>query len=337
MVENSSDTIARYDLDCQCIYQNPALERLPSVAALFGKPDDMSAFSASLAGFQEAIAQVRETGCESEYRLRWRGTDGQERWSQVRIAPEYDPRGDIVSVLTIGRDVTELLETERDLLNSQELLRKLLLFQQESNDNLQKKVSWEVYDTLGQLMMVQKMDIDLLRRERLFDAAAMTTHLAKMTANTDAAISLIRSISERLRPVSFNMGIPLALEWIVAKIHRDFDIKCELSLEREDIALGEQQANILFYVVWKTLQSVGDNYGAAHASVDLSVDNGYCALRIKYAGNIRESELFREGNLGFLHMQERVHALGGGMEFLNRETVTVLEIRLPIADGAPNA
>ncbi len=110
LVENSPDTIARYNRDCQRTYVNAAFANRVSggYAALLGtKPTD-SPGGESAVLFEHKIRAVFATGVNLEYEFIWPDRDGKASCSLVRLAAERDAGGEIVSVLSVGRDITEL-------------------------------------------------------------------------------------------------------------------------------------------------------------------------------------------------------------------------------------
>ncbi|WP_197027466.1 PAS domain-containing protein [Marinobacterium lacunae] len=117
LAENSPDGIARYDRLGRCIFINPAL----SAALML---EDIDACDAD--DIQRTFEQFdSEYGCQLRRALRkgeetqalipWRGRDGQWIFSDVRFVPEFDPVGNVVSVLAVGRDVTALKVAEQQL------------------------------------------------------------------------------------------------------------------------------------------------------------------------------------------------------------------------------
>lgn len=332
MAENTPDTIVRYDRNGQQIYANPSYERLlGSSDVLTRSIEESKALSVSAEGYQRAINEAIETGREVEYTLRWEATDHRIIWSQIRIIPERDAQGSIMSVLAIGRDITELVETEQRQHESQKLLRKLLMHQEANYDARQKWAAWEVYDSLGQLLMVQRMDIGMLLRNAFIDDAARKEHLEKMQAVTDKAISIVRSVGSELRPSAFNMGVPLALEWIVEEFCKKTDISCELSLMEENILLDESHANMLFHIVQNALDNIYSHADARHVSVSLQRDNDNYVLKMRDDGRGIDLAVPHEGNLGLYYIQERVHAAGGEVVLFSQDGEgTLLEVRLPV-------
>ncbi|MGZ3857732.1 MAG: PAS domain-containing sensor histidine kinase, partial [Bacteriovorax sp.] len=123
VIENSPDTIVRYDRECRRTYINPAFAAMTGgdTSSLLGKTP-FENFGGSL--YERKIREAFESGVNSQHELQWRGKDGKEFYTHVRLAPEFDLSGKVVSVLGVGRDITE-----RKLMEDQ--LRKAILSRDE--------------------------------------------------------------------------------------------------------------------------------------------------------------------------------------------------------------
>lgn len=125
LAENTPDTIARYDRQAVRTYANPAFARLAGVpaAALLGKkPSD--AGTPEMLAYEAVLLEVVRSGQASEHELSWAGADGLFT-SQIRLVPERGADGEVVSVLAVGRDITQLRRIEQELRVREEGFRTL--------------------------------------------------------------------------------------------------------------------------------------------------------------------------------------------------------------------
>lgn len=110
LVEHSPDTITRYDRECRRIYTNPRMQKDAGVlleALMYKTPEEFPGGEQASA-YQDKIRQVLANGTPGEFELTWRAGTDSEICSHIRLAPEFDPEGVVVSVLAVGRDITEI-------------------------------------------------------------------------------------------------------------------------------------------------------------------------------------------------------------------------------------
>ncbi|MDX1810281.1 MAG: PAS domain S-box protein [Sulfurospirillaceae bacterium] len=118
LIENSPDIITRYDLECRRIYVNPRMQQLlgRSKEEILGKkPSDFSPLSKDIQ-IEEKILLVAKTGKEMLMEVDYVTPTGVQGYGHLRIVPEFDKEGQVVSILTIGHDITERKEMERMIL-----------------------------------------------------------------------------------------------------------------------------------------------------------------------------------------------------------------------------
>ncbi|MEZ0247316.1 MAG: EAL domain-containing protein [Methylophilaceae bacterium] len=117
LVENTPDTIARYDTQCRRIYANPKMlcdlgGRLDD--ALNKTPSEFPGGESALA-YEERIRQVLANGQSEDFELAWKSGEGKQVVSYIRLTPEFGIDGKIVSVLAVGRDITEIDEYRQSI------------------------------------------------------------------------------------------------------------------------------------------------------------------------------------------------------------------------------
>lgn len=117
MIEHSPDTIARYTPDCRRTYINPAFAAMVDggASALLGKkPSEYPGGQNSII-YEEKLKEVFATGKNDQFELKWPDKNGREVCSHIRLTAERDLSGAIISVLGVGRDITELSEYQTEL------------------------------------------------------------------------------------------------------------------------------------------------------------------------------------------------------------------------------
>jgi len=125
LVENTPDMIARYDGESRRVYANEALCKLmgkPREALLGHKPSE--AIDAPQAReYEQVLERTFTTGEAQEYTYRLKTRNRRDLTFHMRIVPERDSAGRVVSVLSIGRDISAIEATERRLEDAQRIAR----------------------------------------------------------------------------------------------------------------------------------------------------------------------------------------------------------------------
>jgi PAS domain S-box-containing protein len=118
LAENSPDVIVRYDRNGRRIYVNPEFERVNHLTAqqVLGKtPAELSTELKPRADvFTEKLMAAMASGSPSMVDLSW-VREGKTFCWYVRVVPEFDARGKVVSALTIWNDITERKQAEEEI------------------------------------------------------------------------------------------------------------------------------------------------------------------------------------------------------------------------------
>jgi len=125
LIENSPDTIARYDRNCRRLYSNASLIRLAGMSAeqmLGQRPSEYNLSNSALA-YEKALLTVITSGEADEIEHTWPAADGRTLCSHLILTPEFAADGQVASVLVIGRDITALKESERRLRQAEAMAR----------------------------------------------------------------------------------------------------------------------------------------------------------------------------------------------------------------------
>ncbi len=110
LIENSPDLIARYDQNCRRILANPAFSKIAQVAQdeLIGKLPTESPGGADMEQLEAKIKEVFATGQPADMELSLAVATDQQHRMHIRLTPESNMTGEIITVLEVARDITEL-------------------------------------------------------------------------------------------------------------------------------------------------------------------------------------------------------------------------------------
>jgi diguanylate cyclase (GGDEF)-like protein/PAS domain S-box-containing protein len=114
LIENSPDTITRYDRDLRRTYANPAFCASAgcSLAESLGKLPSEVPGGANALIYEKKISEAISTGKSSQCELKWVSRDGDVHCTHIRLTPEIDPFGAVNSVLAVGRDLSDRMAFE---------------------------------------------------------------------------------------------------------------------------------------------------------------------------------------------------------------------------------
>ena len=127
LVENVGEGVGVVDLDERFIFVNPM------VGQLFGLPSE-ELIGRSLEEFMDPDqieiirkqTEIRDKGRQTQYELRIRQPDGDERYLFVTARPQFDSNGNLINVLGIFHDITERKRAEQELSKERTLLKAII-------------------------------------------------------------------------------------------------------------------------------------------------------------------------------------------------------------------
>lgn len=114
LIENSPDTITRYDRQLRRMYANPAFcaSTGRTLDESLGKRPSEVPGGANALIYEKHISEAIASGKSGQFELRWLSRDGEEQCSHIRLTPEIDGAGRVNSVLAVGRDLSDRMAFE---------------------------------------------------------------------------------------------------------------------------------------------------------------------------------------------------------------------------------
>jgi PAS domain S-box-containing protein len=120
LVENSPDVVMRVDRELRRVFANQALETLTGypishfIGTTIYEPGSEDRFE-YVSLMEKACASIFSTGAEQAFEFPYPTTEGGIRHFHMRLVPEYTKEGEIGSILTISRDITDLRKVQEEL------------------------------------------------------------------------------------------------------------------------------------------------------------------------------------------------------------------------------
>lgn len=221
-------------------------------------------------------------------------------------------------------------ETEEQLRQHSEQLRKLHAYLQSAIENERTAIAREIHDQLGQALTGLKMDISWIERRR--PDPVIAEKLQSMSALVDETITLTRKISSDLRPaVLDNLGLAAAIEWQTDEFQNRSGIPCTIELPKNDIPVDQNRSTAVFRIFQEILTNVIRHAGATHVSVDLQIDRSQLTLTVTDNGQgISEEALHSTSALGLAGMRERAVMAGGKLDIRGTAKGTTVILALPM-------
>ena len=336
LIENTPDAIGRFTPDFRLVYANPALEalcRLPLVEARGRPAQDAFGDGPQVDIMADMVREVALSGVSLEEEL-IHGLDGpanQQHHYLVRLVPERDDSGEIISILSLARDITSIRKAERHLAASNQQLRDLTTRRESAREEERKLIAQEIHDELGQHLTALRMGISMLHLQFGAQVSGLNEAADGLMALCDRTIQVVRSIATSLRPAVLNMGLYPALEWLIGEFRQHTRIACELTTHSENPALSDTQATTAFRIVQEALNNVARHSGATRATVSLERLDDFYRLDITDNGRGFEPAAVNKRSLGLAGMRERGLSLGGEVViFSHPGQGTTVQATLPI-------
>lgn len=115
LIENSPNSIVRFDQDCKRVFLNARTAEYYDVPPdfLLGKTPREFPDGASSGEYEEYIRAVFSDGANRSFDFHWQTREGQLRIIHTLLAAELDTAGKVMSVIAVEQDVTETVENQQ--------------------------------------------------------------------------------------------------------------------------------------------------------------------------------------------------------------------------------
>lgn len=232
-------------------------------------------------------------------------------------------------IVWVARDITE---EKRNREAVRVLSTKLALTEEQQR----RKIAVELHDSLGQILAIVKMRLNLLRRY-LTEGDELTL-LDSSMEQLGSGIELTRTLVWELSPPTlYALGLVSAVEWLGEKYAKEHDIEFIIEDEMECCIWGSDFKIMMFRIVRELMANVVKHSNASECIIEFQSridgliigvhDNGK-GFPDRAAGGVRKG-------FGLLTIQESVRHLGGDVTFSSNCIGGSVLIFIPFKQTAP--
>jgi len=272
-------------------------------------------------------------------------------WLSSSLVPMVSDNGEVNSVFIISTDITGIKDSERELLKnkrqlekrvrertanleaSQEQSRKLARQIVRTQEEERRRVSRELHDEAGQVLVSLKYELASSFQDLGQDPGQTRKHYENMMVAIDKTMAQIRQLSHSLRPPTLDVaGINLSLEDYCLETAEHTGINIEYhGVELDD--LPEEIGISLFRILQEALTNVWKHARASKVLVGLGKLEKMITLSVKDNGKGMAGSSPQDG-IGLLGIRERVDILGGSIKLQSLPGKgTHLVVSIPWQDG----
>jgi PAS domain S-box-containing protein len=295
-------------------------------------------------------------------RCRIKRADGEWRWIASYGAPRFSKDGQFLGHVGSSPDVQDLQEAQErlqrwnieleeavniqtvELRKSQERLRALTTELNLAEQRERKRLATELHDHLQQMLVLAKLKLG--QGKKTADSFPKSLKVFQETDDVlSEALQYTRTLVADLSPpVLRDHGLAAGLRWL-ANYMRKHDMSVKVSApEGDSVSLPDDQRALVFQSVRELLINSCKHAGTGQASVSMEITQGRLKIEVTDEGKGFDFTAAEEpagglsSGFGLFSIQERMRALGGGLEIHSAPghgTVAILS--LPIVDGRPTA
>jgi PAS domain S-box-containing protein len=299
-------SIVLYDADHRIVFANDEYRALgrPGVVAEGSRAED---FLKPAVLRDSADARRRALAGESVRMMILVPKDGGSRRREVTFTPYYDARGEVVGVLALGYDVTELEQSQARLRDVVERLATV-------RESERREIAMSLHEGPAQDLYAARLAVERLRSTAP-DADALVA-LNDIHAIIEHAVRAIGALTYDLYPTALqHLALGDVLLQHAAKFQERSGIRVAVCAPAGLPSLDPERKLLFFRAAQEALTNVWRHAGARHATVALATREGAFWLVVEDDGTglVAGSDT-KVGSLGLLAMRERFAAVGGGLE-----------------------
>ena len=267
------------------------------------------------------------------FECRLQRKSGEYRWFNSRGQVIWGDNGQPLRMVGSLRDIHDQKETAKELKDSRDKLRNLVLHKQKVQDEERLNIAREIHDEFGQSLTALNMDIAWLNNKIQNGKKEQRERVRSMAVLVNDMIKSVQQLSGRLRPKLLDdFGLRAAVEWGLSDFQKRSGISCRLQANFKKEITNRQITSALFNIFQECLTNVKRHAEATQVIVSISNMNNKVKLQIQDNGKgINEYQINNPRSFGLIGMAERIHMLKGSFDINGIEKKgTTIKVEIPL-------
>jgi PAS domain S-box-containing protein len=241
--------------------------------------------------------------------------------------------------ISIGQDITERKQAEKQLEATTKQLRALSASLQSAREQESARIAREIHDELGGALTSLRWDLEAID-DAISEATDFTqlgdlrTKIETMITLTATTLDTIKRLASELRPMVLDeLGLVDAIEWQTAQFETRTGIAVQYVCPLEKVDLNREQSTAVFRILQEAMTNILRHAQATNVNIIMTQKAGEFELTIKDNGRgITESQTSGTQSLGLLGMRERAHLVGAQIEIAGMPGKgTLVAVRIPLS------
>ncbi len=244
-------------------------------------------------------------------------------------------------VAQLQEEVTDRLQTEESLRESEARLRHLSSRLLDAQERERKRLAAELHDELGHALLTIKLQLRALERGLTPEQKKLAEDIEALQPFIDGVLNSVRRLYFDLSPGNLeDLGLTGALRQMLdvfAKQHKD--IRWQIRLDNLDREFPPPTQTVIYRIVQEILTNIGKHAKPSRVSVRVkrnptaalfTVEDNGCGFDTSQIHSLDDPNR----GLGLAAMEERVRMQGGTLEIISRENQgTRIAFTLPLGSG----
>ena len=205
----------------------------------------------------------------------------------------------------------------------------------QAQENEKKYISSEIHDSIGQMLPVLKMELQMIKDLKNIDQVA--GHISSSVKLLNTIIDQTRNLADTLRPdILDKFGLRSAIVNFTDKMSKQYGLDIKLNIyEKMDISPGTEIE--IYRIIQEGITNIIKHANATKVSITIKTqDEGY-QIRINDNGiGFQQSQKKKNKyqSLGLKIMQERAQLIDGTIQYESDKTGTSIIVWIPKSKGA---